>query len=143
MMFIQDRSNTIKTETISIILLQPKSYIWQQESLYLIFRIVKQTTIPLSMYSSFSTMKILVIGPIPEIDSFENIFSCMSMYQVYNDFYTSAMSLIYQLFKLVWFAEFARNAEEITNMVTKWTIIWMLQYCHYLDYIIASILDNR
>ena len=45
-MLVEHGGNSIESEAISVIFLQPESYIRQQESQYLVFRVIKDSAIP-------------------------------------------------------------------------------------------------
>lgn len=83
-------------------------------------------------------MEVLVVGSVPEIYSLENIFSCMSVDKINNNFDTSTMSLVNELFKLIRFSKFAGNAKEIADMITKWAIVRMFENGHDLNNIVAA-----
>ena len=94
------------------------------------------------MIPCFSSMKILIICPIPVIDTLQNIFCSMSMHYIYYNLYSPSVSFVNQLFKFVWFAKFTRHTEKIADVIPKRSIVRMFEYGHELYHIVPSFLHH-
>ena len=97
MVVVEDRCYSIKPKPISIVLLQPKPYISKQKSQHLVLAVVKYFTIPQSMVTTIPRMEVLIIGPIPLVDTFVDVFCCVCMHDVDYHLYIMLMRFVNQL----------------------------------------------
>lgn len=82
MVVVEDGCYSIKPKPISIVLLQPKPHISQQKPQHLVLAVVEYFTVPQSMVATIPRMEVLIIGPIPLVDAFVDVFCCMCVHYV-------------------------------------------------------------
>ena len=93
-MGVQHGSNSVESEPIGLVLLQPEPDIRQQKSKHLVFRVVKNPAVPQRMLSFLSTVKILVISSIPHIDALIDILGSVRVNQIDDDLHSQSMGFI-------------------------------------------------
>ena len=93
-MGVEHGGNSVESESIGLVFLQPKPDIRQQKSKHFVFRVVKNSAVPERMLPFLSTMKILIISSIPHTYALIDIFGGVGVNQVDDDFHPQSMSLI-------------------------------------------------
>lgn len=91
------------------------------------------------MITLFSTMEVLIVGPVPHVYPFQYIFSCMRMHKINYDLYAHAVCFIYQLLELTRRSESRGDTEKVSAVVAERSIIGMLYDSHDLDDIVSKI----
>ena len=94
---IKHRGDTIETESVEVVFLEPKLTIGKQEVYDLTFSIVENQRIPSRMLTPAASMKILGIRTIESSQSFFFIFYGMRVYDIHNHGYTHRMRIVYQV----------------------------------------------
>lgn len=141
MVFIEHGSYSIKSVSVCVIFLNPKPYIWQQESKYFILLIIEYPTIPKRMITFLSTMEVLIISSIPQIYAFQHILGSVWVHKINDNLNIKLMCRIHQLFKFLRSPKPGGNAEEVSAMIAKRSIIRVLYDSHDLDNIISQWVD--
>jgi hypothetical protein len=97
MVVVEDGCDSIKPKPISIVFLQPKPHISKQKSQHLVLAVVEYFTVPKSMVATIPRMEVLIIGSIPLVDAFVDVFCCVCMHDVDYHLYIVFMRFVNQL----------------------------------------------
>lgn len=87
-------------------------------------------------------MEVLVVGAIPEVNSFECVGSGMGMHQINQHFDVFAVGVVNQLLELAGSAEPAGDCKEVGDVISERPVVGMLEYAHKLDNVVPEAVDT-
>lgn len=141
-MYIEHASDTIKSETIKVILVHPETQVAEQEAHNLVVAVVEQSAVPLVMATFASTMEVLVIGSVKLVQAVQNILGGVAMNDIEQYSNSQAVSGVNQLLEVLGGSISTAGSEEVVNLITKTGVVGMLHNRHQLDNIVAQIFDT-
>lgn len=83
-----------------------------------------------------------MISPIELAYPIEHIWASMTVYAVHDHHNVHFMSLVYHVLQVIRCARSARRSKEVSHMISKWGIVWVLLHCHKLHAVVPGVLDT-
>lgn len=143
MMDIEHAGDTVKTETVKLILIHPETKVAQQKPENLVVSVVEKSAIPLIVATLAAAMEVLVIGTIELIETVKNILRGMTVNDIEKNNNTHAVGCVNELLQILRGPISATGSEEIVHLISEAGIVRMLHDRHQLNHIVAEILDSR
>lgn len=141
MVDVKHAGDSVKSESIKLILIHPETQVAQQEPHHLMVAIVEESAVPLIMATLTTAVEVLVIGAIKLVETIEHVLGCMAVDDIkeYNN--AHAVRSVNELLEILGRAISAARREEVVDLVSKTGVVGVLHDSHQLDHVVAKILD--
>jgi hypothetical protein len=143
MVDVEHTGNSVKPESIKLVLLHPETKVAQEEPQHFMVSIVEQTTIPLVVSTLTTLVEVKVISAIELIDTIRNILRSMAVHNIKQNNQTQAMRSINELLQILRRSIATTGSKEVVHLVAETGIVRMLHDSHQLDSIVAQTLNAR
>lgn len=141
MVDIKHASDSVKSESIKLVLIHPEAQVAQQEPHHLMMAIVEESAVPLIMATLAAAVEVLVISAIKLVETIEHVLGCMAVDDIKEYDNTHAVRSVNELLEVLRRAISTARREEVVDLIAKTGVVGMLHDSHQLDHIVAKILD--
>ena len=141
MVMIQHGGNSVKTETVKVILGHPEFQVAQQEVNDSVLAVIKAFCAPGRMVALNAIVEELPYSAVKHIDALGSILDSVGMNNVQKHPDTHFMGLVDQILQVLRLAEPAGGGKEIGNLVSEASVIRMLHNGHQLNGVVAGFFD--
>ena len=126
MIVVQHRSDTVKTEAVKMVFLQPELQIGKQEVQNTGLAVIKALGSPGRMLTLFSIVEELPYRSIKHMDTFRCVLNRMGMDQIQQDTDAHIMGFIHKIFQILRMTEPGTGRKEVGHLVAKASVIRMM-----------------
>jgi hypothetical protein len=133
--------DSIKAETVKLVLFHPEAQVTEQEPQHLVATVVEQSAVPQVMTAPCSLVEVEVVAAIEHVQSVKDVLGRVAVDDIEQNGNAHAVSGVNELLKLVGHTVTAACSEEAVDLVSKAGVVCVLHDGHELDDIVPKVAD--